>query len=179
MPGLAQHRNQLWTPRLGHSHSALWAIKGQLGLGCLYSLVYNLAASSCQIRRGRPGPCSQNHIIGAKVSVLEANGVPLFEHFPLVCCPREEALRLGWFLFPFLSFPLSAAQTHHRVDRGSVIIPALQVGRRAQRWHSLFWSMAEQEWGAGSLAAARCPSPASCSFSVLPNQLVFHHHQPD
>lgn len=33
----------------------------------------------------------------------------------------------------FLSFPLSAAQTHHRVDGGSVIIPALQMGRWAQR----------------------------------------------
>ena len=31
----------------------------------------------------------------------------------------------------FLSFPLSAAQTHHRVDGGSVIIPALQMGRWA------------------------------------------------
>ena len=32
--------------------------------------------------------------------------------------------------------------------------------------------LAEQGWGAGSLAAARCPSQVSCSISVLPNQLV-------
>ena len=95
MPGPAQDESQLRTPRPGHSCGTLWAIRGQLGLGSLYSLVSNLAASSCQMGRGSPGPCSQNHIVAAKASVLEAKGVPLFEHFPLVCSPKEEAGSLG------------------------------------------------------------------------------------
>lgn len=79
----------------------------------------------------------------------------------------EEAAGFGQFLFPFLSFFSSYSQVllgcslnpqnHYRVAGCPVIIPALQMGKWAQRLNNLSWSQGRRwrsrDLNAGSLAA--------------------------